>query len=172
MSDIITLCAEAMFTDEYGVLDPFETTFYEPFDILKKDMWEVIFPNNASVEVKDGKLRMDGEGEVYLVSKFFFKENSFNISAKVRYEGGEGHFTIDLVDRQAELMPYGKLRFGCGKIWFGNWCGALYQICDSSGCSDSNLTYAPVSSFDNMDLTLEIKYNSVSGTHKKTESLW
>ncbi|MFZ8805141.1 MAG: RHS repeat domain-containing protein, partial [Candidatus Calescibacterium sp.] len=44
MSDSITLCAEAMFTDEDGVLEPFETTFYEPFDNLKKDMWEVIFP--------------------------------------------------------------------------------------------------------------------------------
>ena len=163
MSDSITLCAEAMFTDEDGVLEPFEATFYDPFDILKKDMWEVLFPNNASVEVKDGKLRMYGGGEVYLASKFFFKENSFNISAKVRYEGGEGGFTIDLVDRQAELVPYGKLRFGCVKVSSGNYCLAFYQICDSSGCSTSNSTYAPVPSFDNMDLTLKIKYNSGSG---------
>jgi RHS repeat-associated protein len=163
MSDGITLCAEAIFTDEDGVLEPFEATFYEPFDNLKKDMWEVLSPNNESIEVKDGKLRMYGGGEVYLVSKFFFKESSFNISAKVRYEGGEGGFTVDLVDRQAVLMPYGKLRFGCVKISSGNWCIAFYQICDSSGCSTSNSTFSPVPSFDNIDLTLKIKYNSGSG---------
>jgi RHS repeat-associated protein len=163
MSDSITLCAEAMFTDEDGVLETFETTFYEPFDNLKKDMWEVLFPNNASVEVKDGKLRMYGGGEVYLASKFFFKESSFNISAKVRYEGGEGGFTIDLVERQTGIVPYGKLRFGCAKVSSGNWCIAFHQICDSSGCSTPNSTYAPVPSFDNMDLTLKIKYNSGLG---------